>query len=315
MKARLLPLLITILLVNSSSGQNLVPNPSFEDTVYCPNSLDNLNAATGWSSFGLSPDYFNTCANETPFTPVGAPSNAWGFQNPYEGNGYACFISYTTFFSDGREYLGTKLSSALIEGIKYFISAYVSRADINSESCATNNLGFKLSTKPYSVLDPVPINNLAQVNCDSIIKDQINWTQISGFFIADSSYEYLIIGNFYDDDHTDTFNCAVEGVYYLDHVCLSTDSLMCNEEPDGISPFINFEVYDVYPNPANSTLQIAGISKSVKYELFNCIGQQISTGTLNPKSNFIDVSGISNGTYFLHLAENYNFKFVIIHSF
>ncbi|MBK5286545.1 MAG: hypothetical protein JJE25_14195 [Bacteroidia bacterium] len=42
-------------------AQNLVTNPSFEDTVACPFGASQLNFATGWSSYWGTPDYFNLC--------------------------------------------------------------------------------------------------------------------------------------------------------------------------------------------------------------------------------------------------------------
>ena len=69
---------------------------------------------------------------------------------------------------------------------------------------ASNKLGAKFSTVSYSYSNPIQINNFAHVYSDSVIKDTTSWTLIKGEFTADSAYQYISIGNFFDDINTDT---------------------------------------------------------------------------------------------------------------
>jgi hypothetical protein len=63
-------LLLFFFVIFSSAGvnvqANLVPNPSFEDTLGCPSAAGEINKATGWTTLCGSPDYYNTC-NTNPF--------------------------------------------------------------------------------------------------------------------------------------------------------------------------------------------------------------------------------------------------------
>jgi len=44
------------------SAQNLVLNPSFEDTILCPDALDQVNRSQYWiNPTNSTPDYFNSC--------------------------------------------------------------------------------------------------------------------------------------------------------------------------------------------------------------------------------------------------------------
>src|ERR1700722_4176269 len=65
-------------------AQNLVPNPSFEDTVSCPTSVDEVYRAVAWSSFGETPDYFNSCGIDE----VGVPKNELGYRSAATGHAY-----------------------------------------------------------------------------------------------------------------------------------------------------------------------------------------------------------------------------------
>ncbi|MBK5285725.1 MAG: hypothetical protein JJE25_10010, partial [Bacteroidia bacterium] len=119
-------LLFFFLLSQFCFAQNLVPNSSFEDTVSCPSAL--IDNAVGWSSYRGSPDYFNSCNNQS-LSSYGAPSNYWGFQFARTGNAYVGLSTYTSLTSTWREYIGIQLSQSLIIGQQYFVSFFVSWGD------------------------------------------------------------------------------------------------------------------------------------------------------------------------------------------
>src|SRR5258708_7934679 len=89
-----LMLLCATFLNSFSFAQNLVPNPSFEDTIQCPaNPQPTIDYASHWSTYGSSSDYFNSCANNNSFI-YGVPSNFSGYQNAMHGIAYAGLITW-----------------------------------------------------------------------------------------------------------------------------------------------------------------------------------------------------------------------------
>jgi hypothetical protein len=60
--------------------------------------------------------------------------------------------------------------------------------------------------------------------------DSVNWMKINGIYIANGGEEYLTIGNFYDNKHTDTLHLVKSNIlpigaivhfyYYIDDVSL-----------------------------------------------------------------------------------------------
>ncbi|MFH2094810.1 MAG: hypothetical protein ABIJ16_03840, partial [Bacteroidota bacterium] len=181
------------------NSQNLVPNPSFEDTVACPNFTNEVSKAIGWNNNSNgTPDYFHVCSQYS----VSVPNNVLGYQYPMDSNAYCGLYTYTWVSLNQREYIGRQISSPLIIGQKYYCSFCVSLASIDSSTstscnCASNNLGLLFTTTPYNydIWNPTSIRNFAHINSNSIISDTLNWTTISGSFIADSSYQYFTIGN------------------------------------------------------------------------------------------------------------------------
>jgi len=300
-------------ITNSSEAQNLVPNPSMEDTVQCPLSTGHMDDAVGWYATRYSPDYFNPCANAGGYV-NGVPDNFTGHHYAYNGNSYAGLVTYSVYFPPGfREDIGVQLTQSLSIGTKYFVSAYILRTDtiwaIDTFKCATNKFGFRFSTVLYY---PGPADNFSHVHSDSIITDSFNWTRIEGSFIADSAYQYLTLGNLYDNANTDTAQCAGGYAYYLiDMVCVSTDSINCNGNV-GIQERQKSDLI-IFPNPVKEMLDVQCSYGVKQYSLFDVTGKVILEGEFKKKSNQINVSSISNGIYFLQLNKTKSYKIIIIH--
>jgi len=298
----------------NGSSQNLVPNPSFENYSSCPDNFGQIQKAINWDSFSESPDYYNRCSPScVPLNMcLGIPQNWFGSQEAYEGNAYVGLATYLEG-NQFREIIGIQLVQQLIPGIKYYVSCYISNSGgynwlpIRYCDGASNNIGFRFFKNAYSQFNPCPIENFSHINETTIISDTTNWIKISGSFIADSSYQYFAMGNFYDDLHTDTinienFDSTVEnGVYYfVDNVCVSTDSLECI----GINNIQNTyqaTKIDIYPNPFDVKLIL-------KNEFYEIVELFIFDNLFRPilqeeysSSDFINTSKFDAGIYYYQL--------------
>ncbi len=314
-------LLFTLLISNATIAQiNLVPNPSFEDTVFCPLGSNQLNACEHWLNFGNSPDYFNACSNPA----FGVPNSNPGFQYAHTGNAYAGAIFFAkSTIPNGpnyREPIGIELSSSLIIGQKYFVSFFVVNAGVNNGSIACNKQGINFYTVPFDSCCPPPLINAAKLYNDSILTDTLNWTKISGSFIADSAYQYLSIGNFFNDVNTDTLSTSpfpTYVYYYIDDVCVSTDSLY-NETWTGFHQINNtLNTISIFPNPSKGFFTIDSPIPIESYSLFNLNGQLITEKKIiSSLSVQIDLTNQPSGIYMLHIKSNQrisNHKIILTH--
>jgi gliding motility-associated-like protein len=236
-------LLLFFFIFLQAKSQNLVPNPSFENTISLPCGYVNYpsdfnNAIYNWvmPTAGTS-DIFSTLT--PPYCALSAFSTnpyTRGIQVPRTGTNMAGFFCYGV---DGipnyREYLEVPLISPLIIGKTYYVEMYVSASD--RMHYAINNIGMYFSTNlitlpgTYTTLSYTP-----QVKSNSVITDTINWVKISGTFTATTAAEYLMIGNFYDDANTtmqiknnNTASIAIGAYYYVDdvsvkYICTPKDS-------------------------------------------------------------------------------------------
>jgi hypothetical protein len=298
---KILIILACSLLSPSMKAQNLVNNWSFEDTIQCINYYGQIDSCLGWNSYSQSPDYFNSCSSL-----MGVPFNDVGFQYARTGNAYAGFITFARYASNYREVIGTQLIQSLIIGQKYFVTFYVSRAyDTTNPSFnakhvngASNKIGARFSTVQYSANNPVPIDNFAQVYSDSVITDTLNWVKISGSFIADSTYQYVCFGNFFNDTVTThilfdtTASCTY---YYIDDAIVSIDSLFTSLNDFSYS----FQQIKIIPNPAKDWIAIDGSDlKSVS--IFDILGRKYIEDVFVPTSlKSIYIGNLSKGIYFI----------------
>lgn len=171
---------------------------------------------------------------------------------------------------------------------------------------ASNKTGLKFSTIQYNLNNPVPIDNISQIYTDSIITDSINWSKISGSFVADSNYKYVSFGNFFTDSQTSTISfdsSAYFAHYFIDDIRISTDSIYVN----GVKNTETLIVCSVSPNPAKEKIKIS--AAQIKSIFFNDIlGNALYKSNLNfVSSTEIDVSLFPNGIYLLKI-ETINFS-------
>lgn len=277
---------------------NLAPNPSFEQYSSCPCAQCGISLATGWYSAGYSPDYYNTCGSPSGPTECGVPQNAVGYQYPASGNAYA---GIATWGGGVREYIATQLISPLVTGEKYFVNFKVSRID-RFVYCANNKMGALFSTVSHSLgndsCNHVPgllPNNFAQIYSTQIITDTANWTTVSGSFIADSAYQYIFIGNHFDDNNTDAICLDSNmGAYYLiDDIYVSTDSLT------GITQNNIEQFVAVYPTITSDIVFIQiNIQAKASLKIYDLYGRLIvSKNILSLTQNRISIQEYDAGIY------------------
>ena len=198
---------------NIYAQQNLVPNPSFEEYDTCPTfaslygALQIQHCLQWYSPTKGTSDYFNVCCDN--HSCVHVPDNCFGFQHPYDGNGYLGLFTYLIRKNDSndhyREYVQTNLNTSLKQGEEYYFEFHISRAEYYY--IAIDRSGALFTSYPISRNDFQPIIAKPQIENPrhQIIKDTVGWIKISGTFVAEGGECYLTIGNFYTPEETDVY--------------------------------------------------------------------------------------------------------------
>lgn len=309
-------------------AQNLVPNHSFEEAQSCypfsgfyyPD-----EGPLGWFSGGHSPDYFQgpDCAGYG--NDRSASLNHMGFQYPFDGVCYAGVVSYY-FMPPGREYLVIQLLEPLEIGQTYYASfranaAWGGTAQVPYASLASSHIGMRFTMHPNQwVLDdpmPVPVN-YAQVYYPQVLTDTVGWTFVSGSFVADSSYQYVMIGNHFSNSLTDTSSLGNTinppmAYTFIDDVCVSPSPLGCPSLV-GLEGHFGVDVV-LFPNPSRATVVIRNVEQGARVSVVDLFGRNVWTGNTVSDTLRLNTEAWARGSYVLRLesyGKSHSFKFVLV---
>lgn len=295
---KLYSLLIPFLTCGICEAQNLVPNGDFEQFSSCPTGYSQLYNALFWinPSSNATPDYFNQCNPSL----VGVPANSWGYQTAHSGVAYGGGILYYANFT-AREYVEVPLISSLITNNCYHFEMYINVAGKCKYS--TDAIGIYFSDPIVTgIPNSLPLPFTPQINNGfGNIPDTLNWTLISGNYIAQGGEEYLIIGNFKDDINTNAILINNSGTLnmayiYIDDVSLSPCTGTSEENQDS-------EI-NICPNPFSDKLNITSKgNEPVEISLYDVTSRKIYNQSFT-NSTTINTAHLSKGIYIYELRNN-----------
>ena len=313
-------LLVLTIVFKINAQVNLVPNPSFESYSICPNGSDELYLAKPWFKPNTgTPDYFNSCA--TILSSFNVPNTGLGYCPANSGNAIVGEVFYDKVTYNGpnifREYIATKLNSQLISGTKYYATYYIRLAD--SSRYASDNVsvyfGDSIKKNSFDTINVVP-----QITSPSgnFLTNKVAGTKLRGSFVSNGAEKYMYIGNFKHPFTNDTIFVNGGGnkiywsfpYYFFDDICLSSDSLYCENWITKLPEYENEIDFKFYPNPLKNILYLEGSNLSGNISLLNIIGEEIS---FTQENNTINFENLQAGFYFLNYKTNgktYKYKII-----
>lgn len=281
------------------NGQNLVPNPSFEDTITCYPRIDSVKHWHNPTDY--TPDYFNV---NMRFINNKVPLNLFGYQEARTGNAYAGII---TLSGDAREYIQARLLDSLRAGKKYRVIFYVCIPD--SSPYASNDIGAYFSKNAISSSDIYYLPYIPQINNDPTLNplNRLNmWIPIIDSFIADGGEKYITIGNFKNEVNTDTTDFNYHsygqpfGYDFIDDVSVTLIDL-----ETGIAEIDNNSIKITY----DFTIGVISVTSSVpirELQLYNIKGELISDKKINSEMTKISFNYLPTNLYLLKIKTDQN---------
>ena len=252
-------------------GQNLVPNPSFEEVNNKPTSMldsghEFARDCKFWKTANLaSTDLITPRFSTNKFKPI----------TPYAGDNMCGIVIHGDFWS---EYLKIKLIEATQPGMEYYVEfwiAYCQEYNKDEKPKYSNPylgayFGEDLFNKDEKIMQlPNQVGSKNKLQ----LKDKI-WTKISGSFVADGTYEYLYIGQFQGPDVSSDF---LLGYYFLDEVSVvkfSDKSTVFSPKeyvPDGLNNiYFETDKYDLLPQSFSTLDKVVSYlrkNQSLKLEI------------------------------------------------
>lgn len=294
-KIKLIPLFI-LFASTTYSQQNLVLNPSFEDTVTYDDFNIHYEICKKWvNPNGSTPDYFSPYCQELGWGNEYCSPQTWlGFQQAQDGFSFIGLDIYEPNTSLSKEYAQGFLSQPLIQGKKYDVSMYINLVN-NTEykSCEidvvfTNNLIY--TTPPWS----------GSFNFTDTIKFNISEADTSGWLFIEKKYtaiggeKYIYIGS---DKPNQSIICADSlGYYLLNAAYYFIDNVSVTENTELIVP----NVFTPNNDEANDIFKTEGLRESDVIQIFNRWGIKVYETNGNAAWDGKNTSGqpCSGGIYY-----------------
>lgn len=269
---------LLIIFSPSLFSQNLVQNPSFEDTVSCPDFVSQIDRATGWITSVNTPDYYHSCNNTSQTNPgmVGVPNSARGYQPARTGNAMAGIVTYYTAQTNYREMFYRQLSTPLSAGVNYSVGMYIVLNEDNAQWAVDGGIGLYLSSAPINPMTPFAYTPQVMNPLTNVLNDSLNWTMISGIVTATGGEQYITIGGFIPDNQLTIVNrggtypftsYAIEDVWVIPESLLTAD------------PVLAMDRMECYPNPSTGIFHFNTISPNpLTFEVIDVSGRLVYQG-------------------------------------
>ena len=186
---------------SKSQTINYVNNGSFEVSIPTV-TLNDFDAAENWEALDSIQAAYIILSLDPPLE--SAPNSGYGFQFPRTGRNFIISQFYCTAcqWAYPRNRLKTKLKANTTYCAKYYV------VNTNNNLIAIENYAMyfgdeNLDTIQYCNVPLTYINPAIEYN-NGIITDTLNWTAISGTFVASGNEKYMVLGNFRGVNGTNT---------------------------------------------------------------------------------------------------------------
>jgi len=297
---------IFLLIVFLTNAQNLVPNPSFEDTIQ----VQGQPGLNTWRNNLGSPDYYSN-HYYGPFYSLRADTNGRGGQTPYDGAAIFAFAVLDRRFPETREYLQMELNQTLQKDKLYEVEFFISLADSFewaygyedfgvhfSDTLYPNNLDHKVREyRPYFISDTV---------WDSTNKK--GWEKFHLTYQAKGTEKFMTIGCFKKDSEVNAFLVfgggsfifhKVGSMYFIDMIRVEmVDTANSVAENSLLATSM------LYPNPVRTLLSIDWPYQNLpQFQVWNQKGQQFSLpASIIENGLQLEVATLPKGLYLLQVS-------------
>lgn len=300
--ARAIPLAAAATLAVMATAQNLVPNPSFEDTVNCAVPTQcTLLKARHWSNPTMStPDVFDQ--DEQRLCGYAIPSASGEYMPPEDGLRMAgAFFWDGPSGGDSRDYMLVPLATELVQGVHYQISLWYVRN--RAFQAAVDHIGvwfgpdsaFEATTGP---IDLLPQMQLRDPNGEYLATGT-EWTRLVDTLTATGGEAWMMIGNFDPQDSIQAIvadpgapytNCY----YYIDNVAV---------EPLAGSGIPELMDASAFWEGGNLVVRANDLSGAVRLDVLDALGRTLQRSALNFLDGRAELSvGVyPDGVYLIHL--------------
>ena len=291
------------------NAQNIVYNPSFEE-FSTPSPSDICKFSAGHRSFNPLVEHWQTFVDDTPDIFYLSDSTTCDLPQPIDGKAMIGLITYLPAFdrnsmTDYTELVQGKLKIPMQVGKPHYVQFWISHSYLTgdrhlyrvfrnriyqTQPLASNNIGILFSEHPFD--ERLYIRNhlrdmemYPQFNVEEVIEtEEGEWKKISTVFTPKSSFQYFLIGNFYDAVDTQT-SIGEEATAQIDKQNRLARRAPGNKFNRRIAYYFLDDIYiGIKEPPVKEIKKIANILKKKKTYTFEAVHFESGKYELLPSS-------------------------------
>lgn len=294
--------------LNTQAQENLVLNPSFEDTASMTDGWPYLITSNWWNPNGYSTDYFSPYCEELCCGggAVLCPDEITylGIQPAQHGTSYLGLVVYEST-SEGKDYAEGLLSEPLQQSESYCIGIWISLAD----SSALKSCDFQVSFTTESIQDGQALNLMLQngVSFDISEIDTASWTYFEGSYTALGGEQYIYLGsNTPNSELTCVEQVADTWLWNTSYILVDNVSVkatkLCEVSAEEI---LETSVVLVYPNPTTGIVDLQpGIEGKWELKIYSYNGTLLRYEKHSDSNQRIDISSLSSSVYMFEISDS-----------
>ena len=157
----------------------------------------------------------------------------------------------------------------------------------------------------------VPSSTTTTLTCDALIETKFGSNNTSTVMTGSIAVDTINVATFAKHHHnftvptTGTYNIGFHAKPYQNTTWFRIDDVVLGKNSTtGIKTLVNNANLSIYPNPTNGVLNVSTTATTATLEIFNIMGQNVASKTLNNGNNTIDISSLSNGVYSVQVMQN-----------
>lgn len=221
-----------------------------------------------------------------------------------------------------REFVCAQLSQPLLPGIPVHLSMKVAPGGfgsyaLNSPKWTSSGIGMLLTTQPFEWSIGSLFPNTAHLYLPAVLNDTTNWTVLSTIYVPDSAYQYITLGNFFEDSQSSVMLLDPEfgdlnGAYvFVDEVCIAPAGMACDFS-NGIGQ-VPSDPWQA-TSPFHGRLVVSfGISlqSAIELVLYDVNARLVARRTIDSGAGEFEwpLNGLADGVYVLHCkGRGYDFR-------
>jgi hypothetical protein len=133
-------------------------------------------------------------------------------------------------------------------------------------------------------------------------------TMYKGFSSVFLTSDSVMLGNGANTQNNRFFHGAIDDIGFYDHVLNQQEIHVlytAGNPVTGIAENKTSTAFSISPNPGHDKLFISG-TNLMSYRLTNLLGEKVDYNIFNSNYNEIDISGLTNGIYYLEISDKEN---------